>query len=359
MKVQSTAHQEWGLYKDMEKKLFDRVKLGNIEIKNRLIRSATWEGLADVNGHLPETLYHTYEELAKGGVGAIITGFTSVADDDRYFGGMPRLSNDGLISEHQRLTSICHAENCPVIVQLALGEYDGGVEPDNMSVDDIRQVISMFVNAAIRADKAGYDGVQIHTAHGFFLSRFISPTFNHRNDEFGGNPEKRGRIITEIIHGVQENAPSLHITMKINSSDFMRGGLTPEESIRICRLCADAGINSVEVSGNGTSVSGIKAGINEAYFAQFALALAEIVSIPIILVGGHRSVENMEKVLNAGKIEFLSLSRPLIREPDLPNRWLRGEKAPSSCVSCNMCYRTPGHLCIFRPRENEYEETIQ
>ena len=332
----------------MKKTLFDRVKLGNIELKNRLIRSATWEGLADASGHLPETLYDTYEELAKGGVGAIIPGFTSVADDDRYFGGMARLSNDGLIPEHQRLTEICHAENCPVIVQIALGEYGGGVEPDFMSADDIQQAISLFVNAAIRADKAGYDGVQIHAAHGFFLSRFISPAFNHLKDEYGGTPERRGRILAEIVLGIRAKAPRLHITMKINSRDFMRGGLTPEESMTVCRLCADAGIDSIEVSGNGTSVSGIKAGINEAYFAEFALALAETADVPVILVGGHRSVENMEKVLNAGTVDFLSLSRPLIREPDLPNRWMCGDRKPSECSSCNMCYRAPGHTCVFR-----------
>ena len=334
----------------MKKTLFDRVKLGSIELKNRLIRSATWEGLADISGHLPEALYRTYEELAKGGVGAIITGFTSVADDDRYFGGMARLSNDDLIPEHQRLTEICHAKSCPVIAQIALGEYDGGMEPDYMSADDIRQVISLFVNAAIRADKAGYDGVQIHAAHSFFLSRFISPAFNHRHDEYGGTPERRGRLLTEIIRGIREKVPLLHITMKINSSDFMRGGLTPEESMTVCRLCADAGIDSIEVSGNGTSVSGIRAGKNEAYFAQFALALADTVSIPVILVGGHRSVENMGQVLNAGKVDFLSLSRPLIREPDLPNRWAAGDHQPAECISCNMCYRTPGHVCICHLR---------
>ena len=337
----------------MNKTLFDRVRLGSIELNNRLIRSATWEGLADASGHLPETLYDTYEEVAKGGVGAIITGFTSVADDDRYFGGMARLSNDDLIPEHQRLTEICHAENCPVIVQIALGEYGGGVEPDFMSADDIQQAISLFVNAAIRADKAGYDGVQIHAAHGFFLSRFISPAFNHRKDEYGGTPERRGRILAEIVLGIRAKAPRLHITMKINSSDFMRGGLTPDESMTICRLCADVGIDSIEVSGNGTSVSGIRAGKNEVYFAEFALALADSVSIPVILVGGHRSVENMEQVLNAGKVDFLSLSRPLIREPDLPNRWAAGDHRPAECISCNMCYRTPGHACIFHLRGEE------
>ena len=166
---------------------------------------------------------------------------------------------------------------------------------------------------------------------------------------YGGSPENRGRIIVDIMKGIRTKAPSLNITMKINSSDFMREGLMPDESLSIFKLYADEGIDSIEVSGNGTSVAGIKPGVNEAYFKEFALSLAEVTDVPVILVGGHRSFESMEKVLNEGRIDFLSLSRPLIREADLPNRWKSGDKIPAQCVSCNMCYRTPGHECIFAP----------
>ena len=137
--------------------------------------------------------------------------------------------------------------------------------------------------------------------------------------------------------------------MKINSSDFIYGGLDENGSMRICLACAPY-LDSIEVSGNGTSVGGIKAGVNEAYFKRFALALAEKTDIPVILVGGHRSIDNMNNVLNEGKIEYLSLSRPLIREPDLIERWQSGDCSPAKCVSCNMCYRTPAHKCIFRLR---------
>ena len=137
--------------------------------------------------------------------------------------------------------------------------------------------------------------------------------------------------------------------MKINSSDFTFGGLDENGSMRICLACAPY-LDSIEVSGNGTSVGGIRPGVNEAYFKRFAHFLAEKVDIPVILVGGHRSVDNMNNVLNEGKIEYLSLSRPLIREPDLIERWQNGECSPAKCVSCNMCYRTPAHKCIFRLR---------
>ena len=277
------------------KKIFESASLGKLTLENRLLRSATWEGLADDAGHMPGELYQVYEGLAKGGVGAIISGFTSVSDDDRYFGGMARISNDGLIPEHKWLTDICHAENRRVLVQLALGEYNRNIDIDDMTEADIAAVIRLFVDAGKRAEKAGYDGVQIHAAHNFFLSRFISPAYNHRQDKYGGSAAGRGKIILDILLGIKDATSSFHVTMKINCSDFMSGGLTPAESLKICQLCADAGMDSIEVSGNGTSAGGIRAGVNEAYFKDFALALADTVNIPIILVGGHRSVKAKER----------------------------------------------------------------
>ncbi len=332
------------------KTLFDCVNLGKLRLKNRLIRSATWEALADESGHMKEELFETYERLAAGGVGAIITGFTSVSGDDHYFGGMARLSDDELIAEHRRLTDTLHKHGCPVIAQLALGEYNGAhrnMTPDSMSAADIAAVKDRFVSAAGRAVQAGYDGVQIHAAHGFFLSRFISPAFNHRNDEYGGSAENRARLIVEILRGIAADFPSLHLTMKINGSDFIYGGLTPDDCAAVCRLCEANGLESVEISGNGTSVPGIRPGVNEAYFREFAAPIAGQLSIPVILVGGHRSPDCMERVLNETGIEFLSLSRPLVREPDLPRRWKSGDRSPSRCVSCNACYSTPGHRCVF------------
>ena len=323
------------------KTIFDKTAIKNLELKNRLFRSATWEALADNSGHFDEEIYHIYDELAAGGVGCIISGFTSVYDDDHYFGGMARLSNDGLIPEHKRLVDTVHAHNVPIIAQLAMGEYKDK-EIDELTSADIADIRKLFIKAADRAVQAGYDGVQIHAAHGFLLSRYISPAHNH----WTRTPET---LIIDIAKAIRANHPQLHITMKINSSDFMYGGLDENGAMRICLACAPY-LDSIEVSGNGTSVGGIKAGVNEAYFEKFALALADKVDIPVILVGGHRSIEHMNKALNDGSIEYLSLSRPLIREPDLINRWQNGECSPAKCVSCNMCYRTPGHKCIFRLR---------
>ena len=340
----------------MGRKIFEAVNLHNLRMKNRLIRSATWEGIAAFEGSISDEAYGIYSELAKGGVGAIIVGFTDVSQDDYYIHGAMRLSRDELIPQYRKLTDIIHAEGCPVIIQLALGAFyrklPNGLtqqaEPDSMTEDEIQQVISMFIQSAKRAEAANFDGVQIHAAHFFFLSRFISPRVNHRSDNYGGNIVNRSRIVTDILDGIKSECPGLHVTVKINSSDFMRGGLDESDSLETCRLLADHGIDSIEVSGNGTSAEGIRAGVNEAYFLDFAANLAENVNVPVILVGGLRSVRVMQTILDTTKIELLSLSRPLLREPDLPEKFLTGKSSESLCVSCNACYSSHAHRCVFR-----------
>lgn len=340
------------------KKVFEPVELKGFTAKNRLVRSATWEGIANQDGSVTEEAYEIYSELAKGGVGAIITGFTSVALNDFYFGGMMRLCDDALIPQYKRLVDVIHTEGCPVITQLALGAYyremNGRylqVEPDDMTPDEIRLVIRQFTRAAVRAKKAGFDGIQIHGAHFFFLSRFISPAVNHRTDEYGGTTENRSRILLDIMDGIRKEAPELHITIKINSSDFTRGGLTPDECLEICSLLDKAGIDSIEISGNGTSVGGIRAHKNEGYFVPTAANIAEAVSCPVIVVGGFRSLDTMQAVLDQTKIVMISLSRPLLREPDLPNKMQADPSVISKCVSCNACYSSPSHRCIFRKKD--------
>ncbi|MDE7153077.1 MAG: hypothetical protein K2O00_01365 [Muribaculaceae bacterium] len=145
-------------------------------------------------------------------------------------------------------------------------------------------------------------------------------------------------------------APALHITVKINSSDFLPGGLTDQDSLEICTILAENGIDSIEVSGNGTSRPGIRTERDEAYFGSFAMRLADKVSVPVILVGGMRSKKVMEAVLNNTKIELISLSRPLIRQPNLPQMLKEGKTDRADCISCNACYRTDGHTCIFVPK---------
>jgi len=335
----------------MGKTIFDSVELNNLKVKNRIVRSATWEALADEDGGPVEEQVEIYEELAKGGTGLLITGFTSVDRHDNEFGGLARIYDEKLAERWGEIPRRTHSYNVPVIMQLALGEFvrDGRrLEADNISREQIREIVELFGDAAQRVQKVGFDGVQIHAAHGFYLSRFISPAYNHRTDEYGGDTEKRAEILLEILRGIKQKAPGIHVTMKINCTDFMPGGLTPEMSAETILHMEKEGLDSVEISANGTSVSGIKAGCNESYYLPFAKGLKKLSSIPIILVGGHRSLDNMNRIVSEENIEMLSLSRPLIREPDLIARWASGDTKPAKCISCNSCYHTQAHRCVFR-----------
>lgn len=339
------------------KDLFQPFETHNFRAKNRLVRSATWENMATPEGGICANSYGLYDELAAGGVGTIITGFTSVDAHDRYFGGMMRLCDDALVPEYKKLVDIIKKHGVVAITQLALGAYyargrDGRfreVGIDAMSRAQIADMVSKFVEAGRRAAAAGFDGVQIHAAHFFFLSRFISPAVNHRTDEYGGSTANRARVLVEILQGIRKGHPGLHITVKINSSDFLPGGLTESDSLEICRLLAENGIDSMEVSGNGTSRQGIRHADDEAYFGLFAMRLAEVVNVPVILAGGLRSKKVMETLLHNSKIELLSLSRPLIRQPNLPELFASGQTEKADCISCNACYKTDGHTCIFTP----------
>ena len=173
-------------------------------------------------------------------VGGIITGFTCVAQHDSCSeDDHMRLSDDKVIPQYKQLTDILHKENCTILTQLALRTYynNENVEltPDEMSVEDIKKVVELFIKAAERAKKANFDGVQIHAAHFFFLSRFISPLKNHRTDEYGGSIENRVRILCDVIKGIKQLNLDLHVSIKINSNDFEEGGNDENACVEMCK----------------------------------------------------------------------------------------------------------------------------
>lgn len=332
------------------KTLFDETILRGHKLKNRVWRSATWLALADYEGNMTDELIHANEQLAEGGVGMIVTGLTSVVEHDAAIDGGVKFFDDRFIEGHCRLTEAVHRHGALIQMQAAI--VDGPV--DELRTDEVEWIVSQFGDAARRAEQAGYDGVQIHAAHFFYLSKFISPLINHRTDRYGGDQQGRTRILYEILQDMrQKTSPDFLITMKINSTDEHPGGLTLQDFMLSSRLMADAGIDAIEVSANGTSRTGIKAGVNEGSFRAAAMALAAFVDTPVVMVGGLRSLEKINQYLDETKIAYASLSRPFVREPHLINRWLQGDPRPSLCVSCNTCYRTSGHQCIFNLRKKQ------
>lgn len=347
------------------KTIFESTDIGGITIKNRLVRSATQEGSADEHGNITPALLSIYETLAAGGVGAIITSMVGVDAHSNAFPQMIRAYASSFSSLFSELVGRVHGHDCKIIVQLAhcgakaqpddggspLAPSDLPVTPENparaMTTGEIQSFVKDFAKAAAVCQEAGADGVQLHAAHGYLLSQFLSPFFNKRQDEYGGTIANRARIVFEVLGEtrklVGEDYP---IFIKINADDLVSGGITPDECLWVCKELETMGINGIEVS-CGVAMSRdsiptprISSEDEEGIFAKNALMIAEHVNVPVLSVGGYRTPGKIEEWLNKGDIAAVSLCRPLITEPGLPNRWAAGDSEKSRCVSCNKCFNT-------------------
>lgn len=346
--------------------LFEPFNLAGIDLKNRIVRSATYEKRADVDGFVTDALVEFYKELTKGGVGLIITGNALVHVSGRSVPQMLCIHNDHYIDRLKRLTDAIHSLDGKVVIQLVHGGrqcfpillggqrplapsevYDPAtkVTPKAMSNEEIWEIIEAFGDAARRAMYSGFDGVQIHGAHGYLVSEFLSPHTNRRDDYWGGDEERRFHFLEEVYKAMRREVGNNYpILIKINADDFIEGGLKPEESLRIAKRLEELGIDAIEISG-GMYESGTKTAqpniLNkeqEAYFRESSRLFKEKLNVPIILVGGIRSKDVAEDILEREDADLISLSRPLIREPDLPNKFLVG-KEKADCISCNGCMR--------------------
>lgn len=358
--------------------LFTPRKIGNLVIKNRVVRSATWMGRADRHGKVTDKLISVYKKLAENNIGLIITGFMFVSNKGKAAPRQLGINDDFLIHSLKNLVSqVKEYDDAKIFAQIAHGgkqllAYNpknftplapsaikdklSGIMPKEMSSEEIKETIGDFVQGALRAYESGFDGVQLHVAHGYLLSEFISPYCNKRKDDYGGNIENRFRILNDIITGIQDEiGKDYPIAAKLNVADYVQEEphLTIEESKIHAKKMSDLGIAAIETSGglfesakygnltaSRTKIKDIK---DEAYFFPEAKIIKkEIGDIPIILVGGIRSKEIAEKVLNDG-MDFIAMSRPLIREPDLLMKWKNSAKK-SDCISCNRCLFSSGKV---------------
>jgi 2,4-dienoyl-CoA reductase-like NADH-dependent reductase (Old Yellow Enzyme family) len=214
-----------------------------------------------------------------------------------------------------------------------------------MRLDEIRAVVAAFADAAARCKQAGADAVQIHAAHGFLLSAFLNPYFNKRTDAYGGNIECRARIVLEVYAAVRKAVGNEYpVWIKINCKDLTEPSINPTEFQWVCSELDKRCMDAIEVSG-GAMISPQSAPAplinkeeDEGYFAREALQVAGTVSASVISVCGYRTPDMIETWLNQGKIEAISLCRPLICEPDLVGRWERGDRKKARCVSCSKCF---------------------
>jgi 2,4-dienoyl-CoA reductase-like NADH-dependent reductase (Old Yellow Enzyme family) len=349
--------------------LFEPGTIGKRELRNRLIRSATAEHMSDLDGRPQKPLADLYRELARGGVGLIITGHCFVHERGRCQIRMTGAHKDDLLPDLEMLAAAVHEEDGLLVMQINHGGRQcaedaipgsplapspvsaskGKEPPEELSEEGIKEIISAFGDAAGRAKAAGFDGVQIHAAHGYLINQFNSPATNRRTDRWGGTSSRRMRLLEEVAAAVRDRVGDDYpVLIKLGMVESARDGLTLKDSAEIVRHLADWGIDALEVSGGVGRTSVIKDILrpeDEGYFLDAVRAAREATDLPIALVGGMRSKNLMERILEEGTADFISVSRPLIREPDLLQRFLEGQER-STCISCNRCWPNPGEFGI-------------
>ena len=351
--------------------LFEEINIGSAVIKNRFVRSATHEWLAEENGRLTEPIFKTYERLAKGDVGLIISGYSFVSRCGKGSPGQQGIYDDGLIDGYKRLSQVVHENGLKLFVQivhcgrsaLVCTDCPAPIAPSAlpipgtkmnskaMSDGEVLGMIKDFVKAVSRVSRSGADGVQLHLAHGFLLSEFISPYLNRREDDWGGDTERRTRIVVEILRKARRENAGFPIAVKMNVTDGVEGGIDLKESVKIAEILDQEGIDAIETSGGideapkEITCQKVTRPEEEAYFKQFSRGIKRAVGCPVILVGGLRSLSVMEDVVSEGYADMISLSRPLIREPTLVKKFMSGRSKTAMCVSCNKCFDVDGVKC--------------
>jgi 2,4-dienoyl-CoA reductase-like NADH-dependent reductase (Old Yellow Enzyme family) len=361
--------------------VFEPVQIGLLTARNRIVRSATWLGVVAEDGTVTAEAVRRYAELAAGGAGLVLTGYASVSPEGRQLPRMLGAHDDGFVPGLTRLAEAVRENGALAALQLfhaggqTRSEWIGGRDPvapsfvphpqypempRELSAGEIARIVADFGRAARRAQAAGFDLVQIHAAHGYLINQFLSPGTNQRRDRYGGDLRGRFRFLQEVVASVQGATDGeLPAAVKLNGNDFLPDGFGTDGACRVAEWLELRGLCFLEISG-GTSASGeqgptrtgVEPGKGEAYFRDLADAVKRRVSCPVALVGGLQSLETLEALLTEGTADLFSISRPLIWEPGLPNRWASGDRAPARCIRCNGCFGPglagEGVRCVMR-----------
>ena len=297
-------------------------------------------------------------------MGLIVSGYAFISSLGQAVHNQYGVHSDDMLPGLRRMAETVHREGGRIALQivhaginsrylsrqgiasLAVSSLPEVDRPHREMTDaDIETIIADLASAALRAKDASFDAVQFHGAHGYLMSQFLSPLFNLRADRWGGSPDNRRRFHLEVIGKVRQAVGAeFPLLIKFGVLDDREGGLSLADGVETARQMAGAGIDAIEVSaGVGRSIQVMKEGDPErAYFRERAAALKRVVSVPVIEVGGIRSLETAQSIVGSGDADLLSICRPLIRQPDLIARWQRGEKSPATCISCGRCQALVG-----------------
>lgn len=374
--------------------LFSPKKIGALEIPNRFVHSATYEAMADPDGKVTDDIISRYRKLARGQVGLIIPGYMYVHPLGQGVFKQTGIHSDEMIPGLRRLADTVHEQGGRIALQImhagrqTRSQVTGHApmaptrtgrdrvyftKPRAMTVEEIEDVIEAFGQAARRAAEAGVDAVQIHAANGYLVNQFLSPFFNRRKDDWGGSDESRFLFLKEVLVQVKRSIPGgMPVLVKLNTHDHTpEEGITPALATKYAGWLADAGVDGIEVSCGTFSYSNMNIWRGELPVEDFLrpypflaklmvssslkkmvgrydlvegynLDAARVIRpftkrVPLIVVGGMRTVSKMEEAVESGEADFVSMCRPFIREPHLVKRIREGKAEAAACVSCNKC----------------------
>jgi len=345
------------------KKIFESASIGSLQVKNRLIMAPMGTRLSSEVGGVTQRQIDYYAERAKGGVGTIITEVTCV-DHPIGVTGPTNLTihDNAFIAGHNELVEALHTYGAKVICQLVHAGRQTrpasikgmqpvapsaipckfiGAMPRALTTNETEEIVKKFIEAAVRVKTAGYDGVELHGAHGYLIAQFMSSSSNHRKDHYGGDLRHRMNFPLEIIQGIRkELGPEFPLLFRFSAEEFVEGGRDLEESKKVAEILEDAGVDALHVSaGTYDSMPSMiePMSYDQAWKIYLAESIKNVVNIPVIGVGVIRTPEVAEGILKDGKADFIALGRALLADPYWPNKAKEGrEKEIIPCISCNV-----------------------
>jgi 2,4-dienoyl-CoA reductase-like NADH-dependent reductase (Old Yellow Enzyme family)/thioredoxin reductase len=364
-------------------RLFSPIRLGKLELPNRLVFAATSSELADKDGYVFDDMAEYYAERTRGGTGLIVVEATYVEQEGKRLHHNAMLHEDHFIPGMRKVADAVHAAGGKVALQLNHGgresipEISGSqplapspvpshftavgdpVMPKELTVAEIQRIVRRFVEASLRTREAGYDAIELHGAHGYLIGQFLSPNVNLRQDEYGGDLKRRTRFYVELIQGIKKAlGDDYPVICRMNGHDYSSGGLEIDEAVEIAAILEQAGADSISMSGGIHSsrpyriVPGM--GVERGCYVAYAEAVKKRVRVPVMTVGRINTPELAEEILEKDQADFICLSRPLIADPYF------GVKAKADkpeeivpCIACNECLATIHHhkgiACTVNP----------
>jgi len=342
-------------------KVFSKGNIGHLQFKNRFVKAATASAATTDDCTFLSGGVDMYRDWSKGGAGLIITGHMTVAPIPKgtfvFNHNLACIYDDKFIPQLSEIAAAVHSadSDCKIMAQINHIGMTSSVDPvaassvpwevpfikknpRALTTDEVHEIRNVFIAAARRAKAAGFDGVELHASHGFLLNTFLSPYTNQRTDQYGGSLQNRVRIVREIVDGIKTSVdPDFPVLIKTSCTDAMPdAGTNIDNFPQLADEIVKTGIDAIEISGNDTTRTGLDSAEKQSYYAEYAEKLD--VHIPVILTGGNKNIDLIESICQQGKVDYFGFARPLIREPNLPNRWLEGTgNAECDCISCNQC----------------------